>query len=470
MTLSSRAAAFARLGDPSPPDAGPVLLDTAVVLGGSIAGLLAARVLSDHAAAVVVIERDEPGAGEADERAAGAGHRAGVPHGPHVHALLPGGLRQLERWFPGFTDQAVAAGARLVPSARRRVYIGGARRPQGTQTVMLTSTRPFLEAQIRRHALARPNVKAVGARATGLEFGPDAVTGVRYESGGETGLQHSDFTVDAMGRSSRLGQWLEQAGWPRPPLARMRVEINYATALLRRLDGDPDVGIVRWQDPGSGADLKGAVLIEVEDHRWQVTMSGYADSRPGRTVDDLVRLAGSALTPEFAAVVRPERIIGEIATYRHAESTRRDFGSVARFPARLVALGDSVASFNPVYAQGISSAALQASALSRFLRSQPDLSRPARGFLALQRVVVDAAWDASTTADLALPHVDGPYPRGYRLRRRADRRIRAAALRDPQIARRVDEIGFMLAHPRSLYRAGILARALRASLIARGRR
>jgi 2-polyprenyl-6-methoxyphenol hydroxylase-like FAD-dependent oxidoreductase len=456
---------FARLSDPNPPGVTPVLLDTAVVLGGSIAGLLAARVLSGNSATVVVIDRDDPG----DDAAAGPGQRAGVPQGPHVHALLPGGLRQLERWFPGFTDQAVAAGARLVPAARRRVYVGGARRPQGTKTVMLTSTRPFLEAQIRRHVLALPNVKAVTARATGLEFGRGAVTGVRYESNGEAGLQQADFTVDATGRSSRLGQWLMEGGWPRPAVERLRVEINYATALLRRLDGDPDVGIVRWQNPAPVADLKGAVLIEVEDARWQVTMSGYADSRPGRTADELAWLADSVLPAEFAAVVRPDRIIGEVAAYRHAESIRRDFAGAARFPARLAALGDAVASFNPVYGQGISSAALQASALAQYLRSRPDLSAPARRFFALQRVVVDAAWDTSTSADLALPHIDGPYPRGYRLRRRIDQRLRAAAFRDPVIARYFDEIGFMLRHPGSLYRPRILARALLAPLKARSR-
>lgn len=448
--LTSRSAVFARLSDPNPTAAGPVLFDTAVVLGGSIAGLLAARVLSDHAATVVIIDRDDPGADRT--------HRAGVPQGAQVHALLPGGLRQLERWFPGFTERALVAGGRQVQAAKRLVYIGDARQPQGSKTAMLTGTRPFLEAQIRRHVLALPNVKTVNARVTGLEFGPAAVNGVRYEAGGEPGLQHADFTVDAMGRSSRLSQWLAEAGWPSPPLQRMRVQINYATALLRREKDDPDVGTVRWQSRDASSGLRGAVLVQVEDDRWQVTMSGYVDSRPGATAGDFVRLAKSALPSEFAAVAKPERIIGEIKTYRHAESVRRDFHALARFPARLVATGDAVASFNPVYGQGISSAALQASALSAYLRSDPDLARPARGFLELQQVVVDAAWDTSTTADLALPHIDGPYPRGYRLRQRISKRVRAAALHDPEIARRTDEVGFMLKHPSSLRSSGTLTR------------
>jgi hypothetical protein len=72
---------------------------------------------------------------------------------------------------------------------------------------------------------------------------------------------------------------------------------------------------------------------------------------------------------------------------------------------------------------------------------------------------VDAAWDTSTIADLALPHIDGPYPRGYRLRQRISKRVRAAALLDPEIARRTDEVGFMLRHPSSLRSPGTLTRA-----------
>src|SRR5215472_12795893 len=99
--LTSRSAIFARLSDPTPPSGTLVLLDTAIVLGGSIAGLLAARVLSDHATSVIIIEKDDPGAS--------AVARPGVPQGAQIHVLLYGGLVQLERWFPGFTDDAIAA-------------------------------------------------------------------------------------------------------------------------------------------------------------------------------------------------------------------------------------------------------------------------------------------------------------------------------------------------------------------------
>jgi hypothetical protein len=118
----------------------------------------------------------------------------------------------------------------------------------------------------------------------------------------------------------------------------------------------------------------------------------------------------------------------------------------------------------------MSSAALHASCLSEYLRSDPDLARPAHEFFALQKVVVDAAWDVSTTADLTLPHVDGPYPRGYPVLRWLNGQIMAASAVDPEISRRFDEVTFMLKHPSSLASPGTLLRSIFANLRARRRR
>lgn len=457
----SPAAVFARLSDPNPPTVTPVVLDTAVVLGGSIAGLLAARVFCGHAATVIVIDRDDPGASSE--------LRPGAPQGTQMHSLLPGGLVQLERWFPGFTEQALAAGARAAPPSARRFYFEGVRRAGGSQAMMLTGSRPFLEAQIRRHTLSLPNVKTVTARVTGLEFGAGAVTGVRYESGGQEGVERADFVLDAMGRSSRLSEWLAQAGWERPAVRRILVDLNYATALLRREDGDPEFnGVLALRSPARSAGVAGAAISQLEGARWMIGMAGYADSRPGRTAEDLVRRCKTEFPQEFGQVAGKE-ILGEVRSFRHADSLRRDFHALTRMPARLAAMGDAVASTNPVYGQGMASAALQASCLSEYLRSDPDLSRSAREFFALQKVVVDAAWGIATGADLALPHVDGPYPRGYRLRRWINNQIRAASFLDPEIGRRLEEVTWMLKHPSSLAAPGTLIRAIRANRRARTR-
>jgi 2-polyprenyl-6-methoxyphenol hydroxylase-like FAD-dependent oxidoreductase len=453
------AAVFARISDPNPPTGAPVVMDTAVVLGGSIAGLLAARVLSDHAATVIVIDRDDPGEG--------AELRPGVPQATQQHSLLPAGLIQLERWFPGFTEQALAAGAVAAPPSGRRFYFEGVRRAGGSPAMMLTGTRPFFEAQIRRHTLSLPNVKTTTARVTGLQFGADAVTGVRYESDGQEGVERSDFVVDAMGRSSRLSEWLAEAGWERPAVQRIQVDLNYATALLRRKDGDPEVnGVLALRIPIAG--VAGAALSQVEDDRWLIGMAGYVDTRPGRTADDLVQRCKTEFPPEFGQVADNE-ILGEIRSFRHAESLRRDFHSLTRRPARLVAMGDAVAATNPVYGQGMASAALQASCLSEYLRSDPDLAKPAGEFFALQKVVVDVAWGTAYGADLALPHVSAPPPRGHRLVQWINGQVRPASFLDAEISRRLEETTWLLRHPSSLAAPGTLIRAIRANRRAKKR-
>jgi 2-polyprenyl-6-methoxyphenol hydroxylase-like FAD-dependent oxidoreductase len=452
----SAASVFADIAAFRGPARSPVVIGRAVVLGGSIAGLLAARILADHAESVVIVER-----GAAD------GGPSAVPQGDQVHALLPGGRAHLDRWFPGFTDRAVAGGASLVSPAIRRSYLDGRRKVSGTPVDYLSATRPFLEAEIRRGTAELPNVSVVTGRVTGLDFDDTAVTGVRYESAdGPAGLD-ADFVVDATGRSSKLGDWLEHGGWDRPPMTRMTVNLNYATAAFRRPEDAPTpiLTLALW-GPRAGGDFGGAIFTPVEDNRFLVMFGGYGDCRPGNTTEDLIRRCREDLPPEFTGVVGNE-VAGEVRTYRHPDSRRRDFSGLTRFPARLVAVGDAVASFNPIYGQGMSSAAMHASALSLYLRSAPDLATAATDFFALQKVVVDAAWGFSTSADLARPSVPSEGHHVGRISSWVSGQIVAASVTDPTVARRFDDVTGMLAHPSSLGTPGTVLRAIRANRRAR---
>jgi 2-polyprenyl-6-methoxyphenol hydroxylase-like FAD-dependent oxidoreductase len=158
-------------------------------------------------------------------------------------------------------------------------------------------------------------------------------------------------------------------------------------------------------------------------------------------------------------------LLGDVMTYHQADSRRRDYDTLERFPARLIVAGDAIASFNPVYGQGMTSAALHASCLSAYLRSGADLDQPARAYFADVRVVVDAAWRVSTFADLELPHVDGPYPRGYRLVKWISGLVFQAAATDPEINVRFSRVTTMLDHPTALARPQTVLRALRSKLL-----
>ncbi|MBM2615635.1 FAD-dependent monooxygenase [Actinoplanes sp. LDG1-06] len=462
----SAADRFAVLSTAEPATGQRVLFPRAVVLGGSIAGLMAARVLSDHAEQVLIIERDDLTELDlTDEQIAAdpegaVAPRPGVPQGSQVHALLPSGLNQLERWFPGFIDEALAAGAVNPPPDTNRFYMDGKLRddpPTGPAAQALISSRPFLEALIRHRVLGLANVRTVKGRADGLVLRDDAVTGVRYGDGSE---EAADFVVDATGRSSRLSDWLDGHGFPKPPMQRMGIKLNYATALFRRPADAQVWTCISIANPGPGKVARIGGFTPIEGDRWTVLVSGYADDRPGRDAGEFRQRCADDFPPEFGQVASTAPQVGDVITYHQADSRRRDFHKLSRFPARLVAAGDAVASFNPVYGQGMTSATLHASALSEYLRGAPDLAKPALSYFQDVKVVVDAAWQVSTMADLALPHVDGPYPRGYKAIQFFSGLIFKASMRDHSVNQRLGQVTTMLEHPSALTKPRFLLRAL----------
>jgi 2-polyprenyl-6-methoxyphenol hydroxylase-like FAD-dependent oxidoreductase len=495
---------FARVAAASPVTPEAPLLGTAVVLGGSVAGLLAARVLADFAEQVLVIEPDDLGPGTdasspvggsgdddlgpgtgTDRRAGAAtavpGVRPGVPHGGQAHTLLPAGRVLLDRWFPGFTAQATAAGATLVPAERTVTYLDGEPVQPAGPGEQLISSRPFLEHQIRLGTLAAANVRLLTGRATGLRFDGIAVSAVRYVlADGTEQVQPADLVVDAMGRSSRLADWLERAGWERPPLTRLPGYLDYATGWFRRGPEEPELAAAtaRYGQANRPAGIAAATANAVEGGRWMVLLAGHRADAPEL---DFVARCRAGLPPVFAEATEDDPL-GEIDIYLQADCRRRDFHRLIRAPARLVAVGDAVAADHPVHRLGLSSAALHACCLAEYLTGAPDLTKPARAFFELQRVVVDAAWQLSTADDSRRPAPDRPLTwssldvatLGDRARRWlsvwVEGQVGAAAARDPLIAGQRAAVRDLLAHPATLSTPAIALRAVLVNQRARLRR
>ena len=127
--------------------------DHAVVVGASMAGLLAARVLASSYAQVTLIDRDE--LPETPK------HRRGVPHGRHLHALAARGQQALEELFPGLTAELVASGAPAGDLlAEARFYLSGHRLRQAPSgLVLLCASRPLLEGHVRARIRALSNAR-----------------------------------------------------------------------------------------------------------------------------------------------------------------------------------------------------------------------------------------------------------------------------------------------------------------------
>src|SRR5262245_53373571 len=151
----------------------------AIVIGGSIAGLLAARVLSDAYAPVTV--------GDHDVMPTEPAHRKAVPHGRHTHGLLAKGFEVFEGLLPGFGEDLIARGALVGDLQNSIVWYneGHLLRRAPSDMAGLLASRPLVESYVRRRvaALRRVEIRS-NVHGTGLAAEDDAITGVRTDAGG----------------------------------------------------------------------------------------------------------------------------------------------------------------------------------------------------------------------------------------------------------------------------------------------
>lgn len=442
----------------------------AVVIGGSVAGLLAARVLCDHFANVTLIERDElPDSPEP---------RAGVPHTRHAHGLLVRGQQTMEQLFPGLTAELHAQGALSANMGQEfALSIGGITvAPFQTDLCATLCSRPLLEHALRQRVRALPQVRVLGQqRALGLltDSRRRRVTGVRLQWGGQKGAPAqellADLVVDASGRGSRLPEWLEELGYQAPAEITIDAGAGYATQIYRR-PAQPPAWKVLYAMPQAPDHTRGAVLMPLEGERWMVTLTGLNGDHPPTDSAGFRAFAASVPSAALAAALAGAEPIGKPYGYRQATNRRRHYELLRRLPEGVVALGDSVCALNPVYGQGMTVAALGALALDASLRQQ---RRPtARGIQGLARrfykrlAQVNAGpWQLATGQDLrwelsAEERRAGPISR---LIQRYFDRVLITMTDNGTIAARFTEVQNMVRSPAALFHPRIVWQVLTAT-------
>lgn len=437
--------------------------DRAVVLGASIAGLLAARVLADHYGQVTVVERDELPETATDRR--------GVPHGRHIHALAARGQQALEELFPGLTAELVADGAPagdMLTDAR--FYFSGHRmRPARSGLMLLCAGRPFLEGHVRARLRAIPNVRFLDrCDVVGLATAPDGrVTGVRALRRADGSAEEwlgADLVVDASGRGSRTPAWLETVGYPRPEREEVLIGLGYATRTYRlppvTLDGQLAVlDAATPQLPRTGA------LQRLEGDRWMLTLAGILGDHPPTDPDGFLAFARSLRFPDIYAAVRDAEPLDDPVGFRFPASVRHRYERQQRRPAGFLVTGDAVCSFNPIYGQGMSVAALEALTLRRHL--ERGIPQPRQWFRDLARLI-DVPWEMSAGGDLAFPGVPGRRTLKVRLLGGYLARLHAAAASDARLSTAFIKVAGLVASPQLLMRPDVILRVLLGSTI-RGR-
>ncbi len=428
----------------------------ALVIGGSMGGLLAARALSDHFGYVGIVERDAfPQIGE---------NRRGVPQGHHTHGLLSRGAAILEQMLPGLSDEVVAdGGLRGDPGLRGRWVVDGRpiRRVVTGREGLLVS-RPRLEGHVRRRVLELPSVEALtGCAARGLAMSDDGrrVVGLRVQrEGAVEEVVPADLVVDATGRGSQSPRWLEAVGFPPPGEERVEVDIRYMTRLYRRrpehLVGDRFVLLAAT--PPSG---RAGFVTAIEGMRWMVTLQTYLGERLPSDDAGFRAFAASLPAPDIAAVLDDAEPCSDAVAYHYPASQRRRYDRLRRFPEGYLVFGDAVCSFNPVYGQGMSMAAIEAAALDDCLRRGARDTLAHRFFQAIARPI-ESAWRASAESDLRFPAVTGRRPLRVRLANRYADRLARVAERDHAVAAAVLALINLEAGPEAVMRPTILWRAL----------
>jgi 2-polyprenyl-6-methoxyphenol hydroxylase-like FAD-dependent oxidoreductase len=433
----------------------------AVVLGASMGGLVAARVLADFYGQVTVVERDllPPD----------AANRRGVPQGRHVHALLGRGSAVLAELFPGLTDEIVGAGAPTLDYhdlSELYLCIAGHEpaRSGAFQSVppVLIPSRPLLESLVRQRLRAIGNVTLLeGYDVADLmsTAGGSRVTGAFIQAHNGHGQQvlDADLVTDATGRGSRTPMFLETLGYGRPAEDSVHVRLSYSSQALRLPPGTLKEKMVII-GPAARRPT-GMALFGYENDTWILTVCGMAGVEPPSDLAEMISFADGLAPPHMVAAIKMGEPLAEVCRFRYPGSRWRRYDKMRRFPDGLVVLGDAICSFNPIYGQGMTVAALQAHALRDCLRrGTTDLAR--RYFRAASKPI-GVAWQFAVGGDLSLPEVEGRRPLAVRLSNKYVDRLQTVAQSDLAVAEQFTRVVSLLDPPSTLLHPKMLLRATR---------
>ncbi|NEW04804.1 FAD dependent oxidoreductase [Paenibacillus sp. SYP-B3998] len=373
----------------------------AIVIGGSIAGLLSARVLSDYYTEVFIVERDELPEGPVN--------RAGTPHSFHPHRLTPRAKKIIDRLFPGYNDDLLANGASssLNKSLHMMNEHGSIVLGPNAQN-HATNSRALLEWVFRKRVQRISNVHFLVKRdVLGLQATPDRtqVTGVilRERGGsGKTQILLADRVLDTSGRSSQIVEWLQNLGYDVPQPDLLKVALGYSTRHYKvppaiaenwdtiRIEGDPSKGSYT------------GVFSMIENQLAEVMLYRPGGQYPPTKVEDFEKEVAQLASPLIAEVLQGLEPIDTPRGYRLPACFRHHFEIMQRWPSGFLVLGDAFCNFDPIFAQGMTVVALEVEMLEGCLQEQRQDPRLdfERNVIRKMQEVVEPAWWLNCVADL----------------------------------------------------------------------
>lgn len=375
----------------------------ALVIGGSIAGLLTARVLSDYFEEVLIVDKDKfPEKPE---------NRPGTPQAFHPHRFTLRGKSIIERFFPGYEDDLVAYGA---PSSLNKTI--HQMNQYGTIVIQyprndIKFSRAVLEWVLRQRVKEIPNVRFLPKHdVICLLTTPDqtTVTGVQVRERGKIGQEKTltaDIVFDTSGRSSKLAKWLEDLGYDVPNPDLLKVDLGYSTrrykvpSHLAHLIEKWDVINIAGQ-PANGTFT--GVFSFIENQIAEVLLYRPGGHYPPTNIEEYEQTVAHLPSPIIAEMLQEFEPITHPQGYRVPELYRHHYEQMQRWPSGLLVLGDAFCIYDPIFGQGMTVAAIEVEMLESCLHEQRNDPKPHFEKRVLRKIqdVIEPAWWLNCATDL----------------------------------------------------------------------
>ncbi|MFS0635362.1 FAD-dependent monooxygenase [Mesobacillus foraminis] len=426
-----------------------VTKNKAIIIGGSIAGKLAARVLSDFAEEVIIVEKDP----KCEQRLP----RTSVPQGFHGHALLKSGEEALEELFPGIVDELIADGA--VPSdfaSELSWYHHGSWKVQFKSGVsIIQQSRPFLEEHIQRRLELIPNISfQYETKVKGVVVKENRAIGVSLTTkNGNISELFADIVVDASGAGSATPRWLKELGLGVPHKTEVKVDLFYSSRKYPSLSPKNGGSLLIYPNPP--LQNLGGAIAQIEDNEWMVTLLGYGVKHPPFNDEQFINYTKQLDDQGIYDTIKDADPVTPVSFYRFPSLSRYHYDNMKHFPDGLIVIGDAFSRINPVFAQGMSIAALEALALKKELsKREGNPGKPKHLSKKIHRRfsrITDIPWLIALSEDFRFKTTSGKKPFGLPFLQWYVKKVIIACSRNTEVYGQFIKVLHLKAHPITLF-------------------
>ncbi|MDM5297586.1 FAD-dependent monooxygenase [Bacillus pumilus] len=385
----------------------PMKYERAIVIGGGITGMLAAKVLSSFYREVLIIEKDEmPDSPE---------NRLGTPQAFHPHRMLPLGKQIIERLFPGYTKELLEMGGfNTLHQTSRFMTKDGELQLTDTEETAVTR-RALLEWVLMQRIANEERIHFLEKHeVNSLQFDEETnrVIGMIVKNRGNRPAKNisllADLVIDTSGRMSKLPKWLKDAGYTLPKPDHLTVSLGYSTRYYRLppeaqnmqsmvIVGQPNEKIPTGLFERVDNDLVAVLLSAAGGTHYPTTDAEKFEAEASALTHPAIAEALAQLTPHTTP-----------KGFRVPYCARNHYEQMIDWPSGLLVMGDALCTLDPIHGQGMTKAALEAQTLHRMLKQSQQHEHVSFERETLQQMqhAIEPGWWLCAIADMAWEGVE----------------------------------------------------------------